>query len=156
MNFAIECERMSKMQLHALADDLLSGATDAVERSVRFICAETKGLWHGRGRAMMCRRLKHLDLPRSHREHLVSVILDRLGTGRFSEQFRDQLRLAMHLDRDKTLAAARRARMSEKEYVRRTARWVLSHREPANDGPASPARRSIGQTAGLSIEVDET
>jgi hypothetical protein len=130
---AQDFERMSKREVRALADALSLGAADIVEKSVRFICAETEGLWHGRGRAMMCRRLKHLDLPRAHRDRLVAVILERLDSGHFSEQFRDQLRLAMHLSSEKTLAAARRALNSRKDYVRRYARWVLSHQEVADD-----------------------
>jgi hypothetical protein len=122
-----EFEHMSKVEVQALADDLRAGSIEAIEKSVRFVCAETVGLWHGRGRAMMCRRMKHLELARSHRDHLVSVIVERLASGRFSEQFRDQLRLAMHLSEEETFAVARRALKSEKDHVRRFARWVMSH-----------------------------
>jgi hypothetical protein len=126
-------ERLSKRDLRALADELTSGAPEVIEKCVRFICAETKGLWHGRGRAMMCRRLKHLDLQRAHRERLLRVILARLDSGDFSEQFRDQLRLAMHLDGEKAFAVAGRALSSRKDHVRRYARWVLSHQKVDND-----------------------
>jgi hypothetical protein len=128
-----EFERMSKRDIRALADELTSGATEVVEKCVHFICAETKGLWHGRGRAMMCRRLKHFELPRAHRERLLHVILERLDSGDFSEQFRDQLRLAMHLNSEKAFAVARRALSSRKGHVRRYARWVLSHQKVADD-----------------------
>ena len=128
-----EFERMSKRHVRALADELTSGATQVVENCVHFVCAETKGLWHGRGRAMMCRRLKHLELPRAHRERLLRVILERLDSGEFSEQFRDQLRLAMHFDSEKAFAVARRALSSHKDHVRRYARWVLSHQKVADD-----------------------
>ncbi len=128
-----EFERMSKREVRALANALHPEAVDVLEKTVGFICAETEGLWHGRGRAMMCRRLKHLELPKAHRDRLVSVILHRLDSGHFSEQFRDQLRLAMHLNREKTFAAARRALESPKDYVRRYARWVLSHRRNSDD-----------------------
>ena len=123
---AREFEQMSKLDVHALADALTSGEAHVLERAVRFICAETEGLWHGRGRAMMCRRLKHLELPRAHRDRLLHAILGRLNSGHFSEQFRDQLRLAMRLDKEETVAAARSALDSRKEHVRRYARWVLS------------------------------
>ena len=128
-----EFEHMSKRDVHHLADELKVGSVDAVERAVRFVCAETEGLWHGRGRAMMSRRMKHLELPRSHRERLVAVILGRLEAGQFSEQFRDQLRLAMHLDERKSYAVANKALSSGRDHVRRYARWVLSHQEAAND-----------------------
>lgn len=128
-----ELERMSRNEVIALANELKSASVEAVERAVRFVCADTEGLWHGRGRAMMCRRMKHIELPRSHRERLLDVILKRLGTGHFSEQFRDQLRLAMHLDERKTFVAANKALSSERDYVRRYARWVLSHQITTND-----------------------
>jgi hypothetical protein len=130
---AQEFERMSKRDVRALADELGSGAADVVAKCVRFICAETKGVWHGRGRAMMCRRLKHLELPGADRDRLVHVIVGRLESGHFSEQFRDQLRLAMHLSSAKSFAAARRALDSPKDHVRRYARWVLSHEKVANE-----------------------
>lgn len=104
-----EFEAMSKVRVRALADSLLDWQPDVVETCVRFVCAETANLWHGRGRAMICRRLKHIPLARNQKDRLVERILHRLATGQFSEQFRDQLRLALHLDRRGTLAAATRA-----------------------------------------------
>jgi hypothetical protein len=123
---ATEFARLSKVEVIALADELKSGAAEAIETAVRFVCAETEGMWHGRGRAMMCRRLKHFQLPGEHRDRLVEIILGRLESGHFSEQFRDQLRLALYLDRPGALAAATRSLASGREYVRRHARWVLS------------------------------
>jgi hypothetical protein len=128
-----EFEQLSKPEVHVLVDELASAAPDAVERAVRFFCAESRGLWHGRGRALIARRLKHLPLPRAHRDHLVAVITDRLATGRFSEQFRDQLRLAMHLEPVKVLAVARKAKASDRDHIRRYAEWVLAH-EKGPDG----------------------
>jgi len=128
-----EFEQMPKADVIDLADELKSGSVEAVEKAVRFVCAETGGFWHGRGRAMMCRRMKHLELPRAHRERLANAILGRLESGHFSEQFRDQLRLAMQLDERKSYAVARKALSSDREYVKRYARWVLSHQEAVND-----------------------
>jgi hypothetical protein len=126
-------ENMTKLEVRSLADELPSGSVDAIERTVRFVCAETQGLWHGRGRAMMCRRLKHLELPRAHRDRLIGVILERLLGGHFSEQFKDQLRLALHIDAAKTLAAARGAAVSGRPHIRRYALWLLSQDEAAHD-----------------------
>src|SRR5512146_1643852 len=122
-----EFEAMSKMEVRALADALLDAQPGVVETCVRFVCADTMKLWHGRGRAMMCRRLKHIPLARNQKERLVECILHRLTTGQFSEQFRDQLRLALHLDREGTLSAATRALESEKPHVKRYSRWVVAH-----------------------------
>ena len=124
-----EFEHLSKGDVIALADNLKSGSVEAVERAVRFVCADTEGLWHGRGRAIMCRRMKHLKLAGAHRDRLVGTILGRLESGHFSEQFRDQLRLALQLDERRSFAAANKALSSDRDHVRRYARWVLSHQE---------------------------
>lgn len=115
------------LEVRGLADSLLDGQTDVVETCVRFVCAETVNLWHGRGRAMMCRRLKHIPLARNQKERLVVCICHRLSTGQFSEQFRDQLRLSLRLDPRTTLAAATRALKSDRPHVERYAKWVLAH-----------------------------
>ncbi len=76
----------------------------------------------------MCRRLKHCALGRTHRTQLVSCIAGRLASGNFSEQFKDQLRLAMHLDLERTLAVCHASLASQRPHVRRYARWALSSR----------------------------
>jgi hypothetical protein len=115
------------MELHELADGLLLLEPGAVERCVEFILSETLGHWHGRARAMMCRRLKHCDLEPTHKARLLACITGRLAAGSFSEQFKDQLRLAMHLDLPRTFQACRECAASPKPHVRRYAAWVLSH-----------------------------
>lgn len=128
-----EFGRLTKMELHALADELLLTCEPVtVQRCVDFVKAETKGFWHGRARAMICRRLKHCPLGRAHRTELVAAITQRLEQGSFSEQFKDQLRLALHLDRERTLASCRVCLRSAKPYVRRYAEWALNL-EGAND-----------------------
>jgi hypothetical protein len=134
-----EFETMSKVAVRVLADDLRDGTPDALERCVRFVCAETEGVWHGRGRAMMCRRMKHVDLSGDQRSGIVSAILQRLASGHFAEQFRDQLRLAIHLDPANTFTLARCALKSEKDHVRRLAHWVLSHENATVDAQPSVA-----------------
>lgn len=121
-----ELALLTKRELHALADGLLAPEPWVIERCVEFVLAETQGLWHGRARAMMCRRLKHCLLGRTHREQLVGCIAGRLASGMFSEQFKDQLRLALHLDRQQTLEVCRKSVGSTKPHVRRYAQWALS------------------------------
>jgi hypothetical protein len=53
---------LTKLELRALCDRLLTDNQGAVKTCVRFLEAETFGLWHGRARAMMARRLKHCRL----------------------------------------------------------------------------------------------
>ena len=120
-----ELAALSMLELHRLADGLLQPEPWVVERCVEFVLAETQGLWHGRARAMMCRRLKHCTLGRTHRTQLVACITGRLTSGLFSEQFKDQLRLALHLDLQQTIAACQKALGSNKPHVQRYAAWAL-------------------------------
>lgn len=117
---------LSKQALRALADRLLVQDVVALDACIAFVLADTRGLWHGRARAMICRRLKHCALGRSQRTQLLAGILERLQTGAFSEQFKDQLRLARHLDRSRTLAAAERALTSSRPHVQRYAQWTVA------------------------------
>ena len=126
-------DNLTKVEVRAIADGIRPGDAYAIDEAVKFVCSESENLWHGRGRAMMCRRLKHIPLSRGQSNALVAAVLGRLSSGHFSEQFRDQLRLALHLDRKGTLLLARRGAKSEKAHVRRYSEWVLSHVEAAND-----------------------
>ncbi len=131
-------EQWDKLDLHNLADELLLCEAPAIEKCVQFILAETCGVWHGRARAMMCRRLKHCPVPAELAQQLVACITERLASGRFSEQFRDQLRLAIQLDPERTIAVARKCLSGgSKDYIKKFARWVLDHRR---DGRARGAR----------------
>jgi len=122
---------ISKTDLRSLADGLILEDPLSIDRCVDFVISETKGLWHNRARAMMCRRLKHCTLGRKQRTQLVRAISTRLASGEFSEQFKDQLRLAMRLDMEATLATAKKVLESNKSYPKsymiRYAQWVLRH-----------------------------
>ena len=117
---------LSKPGLHALADRLLVDEAEAVERCVAFVLVESRGFWHNRARAMMSRRLKHCSLSAAQRGALVACITGRLAAGTFAEQFKDQLRLALHLDLAATRRAAAACLDSPAAHVRRHAAWVLS------------------------------
>jgi hypothetical protein len=126
--YQAEFEGLSKCDLHCLADLLLEQNPAAIERCVLFVITETRGFWHGRARAMMCRRLKHCELGQQHRAQLVEAITTRLAAGQFSEQFKDQLRLALHLDFHQTVGACQKIVASASRlYARRYAQWVLLH-----------------------------
>jgi hypothetical protein len=82
---------------------------------------------------MMCRRLKHCDVGKDQRRLLVDCILNRLETGEFSEQFRDQLRLAIHLEPEQTFERARKCLThNSKVHIRRLATWVIEHEKSGN------------------------
>ena len=117
---------LHKGDLHHLADRLLLDESPAIATCIEFIEAETKGIWHGRARAMMCRRLKHCALSSSQSTRLVECITERLRSGNFSEQFRDQLRLALQLDSKRVFAIAYSCTHDHRDYVRRYATWLLS------------------------------
>ena|ERR1022692_2312040 len=128
MKANISCfESLDKGELHGLCDRLLSEDAEAMETCVAFIEADTRGLWHGRARAMMARRLKHCRLSQSQRARIIRTILERLVSGHFSEQFKDQLRFVLHIASDRAFAVARTCQGVSSEHVRRYADWVLSH-----------------------------
>lgn len=120
-------ETLHKEDLHQLADRLLSDDPEAIELCVAFIEADTPGNWHGRARAMMARRLKHCTLNPQQHSRLIEAILGRLVSGRFAEQFKDQIRLVLYLDAATTFAIARTCLDHPREYVRRYAAWILAH-----------------------------
>lgn len=119
---------LSKPDLHELADALLAEEDFVVQHCIDFVCSETEGLWHGRARALMCRRLKHIALSKKQSAQLVECISHRFTTGAFSEQFKDQLRLALSLDADLVFKVAVNSQASLVPHVRRYAAWVLSHK----------------------------
>jgi hypothetical protein len=120
-------ELFDKGALIALCDRLLTDDSDAVERCIAFIEAETVGIWHGRARAMMARRLKHCSLSQSQSTRVVRAILERFASGRFSEQFKDQLRFVLHVAPERAFTAARSCQRAAAGHVRRYAIWILSH-----------------------------
>ncbi|HAB17463.1 MAG TPA: hypothetical protein PLX89_10490 [Verrucomicrobiota bacterium] len=123
-------EMLDKEELLRLCDRLRSGDSEAVDECVAFLEVDTRGVWHGRARAMMTRRLKHCQLSESQRARVVRSILGRLVSGCFSEQFKDQLRLVLQVAPDQAFAAARSCQTAQAEHVRRYAAWVLSHESP--------------------------
>ena len=121
-------DALSKASLRLLADGLLVEDAAAVAQCILFIEAETLGLWHGRARAMMSRRLKHRSLTPEQRDRLLDAITRRLLSGQFSEQFKDQLRLALYLDADRVYLAAEQGLRQPAAHVRRYAAWILLHK----------------------------
>jgi hypothetical protein len=120
-------ESLDKRELIALCDRLLTDDSDAVEECVAFIEVETMGLWHGRARAMMARRLKHCRLSQPQCTRAVGAILGRFASGRFSEQFKDQLRFVLRVAPERAFTIARSCQGSAAEHIRRYATWILSH-----------------------------
>ncbi|MBI3879215.1 MAG: hypothetical protein HY301_04025 [Verrucomicrobia bacterium] len=120
-------ESLDKVELRALCDRLLTDDSNAIEECIAFIEAESRGVWHGRARAMMARRLKHCRLSQPQRTRVVRAILNRFVGGHFSEQFKDQLRLALRLAPERAFTVARSCQGAAAGHIRRYATWILSH-----------------------------
>ncbi|HEY9671895.1 MAG TPA: hypothetical protein V6D11_10650 [Waterburya sp.] len=110
-----------------LTNRLLLNDPDAVETSIKFIESNSQDGGHGRVRALMCRRLKHCTLSQQQRTRLVRYVVERLCTGAFAQQFKDELRLILFLDAPALFEAALKSLTDEREYVRRHAEWILAH-----------------------------
>jgi hypothetical protein len=87
---------------------------------------------------MMCRRLKHCTFSKTSGSKLVSCVLERLRDGRFAEQFKDQLRLALLLDRQYTVRQCESALQSNLLHVQRYSAWVLTLDERHTLNAAQP------------------
>jgi len=120
-------ESLTKFQLMKLCDEVKSGNREALDRAICFFVVETQGLWHGRARAKLTRRLKHIALPDAQVRRIVDVVVQRFVAGRFSEQFKDQLRLCLHLAPEHVLVAARGCHNTKLPHVKRYSDWLLAH-----------------------------
>tara|TARA_R110000850_G_C9597133_1_gene428176 strand:+ start:18 stop:446 length:429 start_codon:yes stop_codon:yes gene_type:complete len=136
----------NKQELHDLADGLIIEDPKSIDGCIQFIESNSEGIWHGRARSMMCRRFKHIELSRADADRLLVAILGRFESGRFAEQFRDMLRLALVLDENATNAVARKLSADSRDYVRTQADWILEHHSPEKeaeqDAAGQPATRS--------------
>ncbi|WP_201766195.1 hypothetical protein [Rhodopirellula baltica] len=112
------------MELHSLIDDVKRGDIDATSRAVEFVSAESFGMWHNRARAKLCRHFKNNPPSEGAIKQMIDAIAGRLIDGRFSEQFKDQLSMAIRLDPDRMTGAVTVASCSDKDYIRRYADWL--------------------------------
>ena len=154
-------ESLGKGELLALCDRLPTDDSDALEECIAFLEAATLGIWDGRARAMMARRLKHCPLTPPQRTRVVGAILDRLLNGRLSEQFKDQLRFVLYVAPEGAFTVARRCEGAAAGHVRRYAAGILAHEthdryvEPATRQPNRPSG-PFGHDAGTTqLEITE-
>jgi len=115
---------LTKSDLHRLIDAVKSGDAAATARAAEFVAAESLGMWHNRARAKLCRYFKNHPPPEAECQKMIEAIAHRFLEGRFSEQFSDQLALAIRLDAPRMAAAASLASRSEKSYIRKYAQRV--------------------------------
>ena len=115
---------LTKPGLDSLICDVKLGKADAIHQAVDFVAAESFGMWHNRARAKLCRHFKNHPPAETDRKRMVDAIAARLVEGRFSEQFRDQLALAIRFDPNRMAEVADVASRSDREFVRRYAERV--------------------------------
>ena len=121
---AIWIRSLSKSDLHSLIDDVRSGDANAISRASEFVAAESFGIWHNRARAKLCRHFKNHPPPDDQSERMIDAIIRRLIDGRFSEQFKDQLSMAVRFSPSRMSDAMAIASRSERSYIRRYAEWL--------------------------------
>ncbi|WP_338440821.1 hypothetical protein VZG28_07155 [Synechococcus elongatus IITB4] len=117
--------KLTKIDLYQLIEEVKAGNSDAIVKATLFVAHESFGLWHNRARAKLCRHFKNHPPARENCDQMIDAVIQRLIDGRFSEQFIDQLSMAIRLDPKRMQAAAIAALTSEKVYVRRYGERVI-------------------------------
>ena len=120
-----DIRELTKGELHDLIDATKAGDSDAVKQSVAFVTVESFGYWHNRARAKLCRHFKNHPPSPNQCARMVGAICGRLTSGKFYEQFKDQLSMAIRFDRDSMQKAANVALTSDREYIVRYGNRVL-------------------------------
>lgn len=111
-------------------------STDEIDLAIRFVADEPRGMGHGRMRAVLCRRLKHVELTAGQKRRLSEAIGRRLLSGQFSEQFFCQLRTLSQVDHEALQHWCGRALgESMRSYVHRFAQRA----------PRLPGRAVVGE-----------
>lgn len=118
-------EPITKPELFAKIEGLKRGENESLGFCIDFFLNETRGIWHGRARAKIARNLKPEQLNMDDKGRVVSAISERLLSGNFSEQFRDQLNLALRIDTVRVIEIATYGLSSQKEHVRRLSKWII-------------------------------
>ncbi len=116
---------LTKFDLCTLIEEVKRGDTTARERAVCFVNSESFGIWHNRARAKLCRHFKNHPPMDNERDQMVKVVVGRLISGRFAQQFKDQLSMAIRFAPSQLQQAALVAQGSDREYVRNYSAWVL-------------------------------
>lgn len=121
---ALWVRSLTKLELETLISDVKRGDATATSQAVIFVTSESFGYWHNRARAKLCRHFKNHRPSATDCERMVKTIVDRFLNGRFYEQFKDQLSMAIRFSPDDLERAASIAAGSDRDYIRRYATWV--------------------------------
>lgn len=117
-------EHLEKSNLQSLIEKLKSGDSLAITPAVNFFVDESRGIWHCRARAKICRYLKNAELAEETKDLLTATVVRRLTTGNFSEQFKDQLSMAIRFRPEHLNDVAIGLLDSNRDYVKRYASWI--------------------------------
>jgi hypothetical protein len=126
----LHLELLPRHVLHALADEMLLGDMGSFKLCIIFFLNESRGIGDGRIRALIARRLKHCSLTAKQECEIIDCILERFLEGRFSEGFKDQLRLVRKLNQSLLIQTAQdvlKTPYRYKSYVRFYAQWIFHH-----------------------------
>jgi hypothetical protein len=115
----------SKPELHEMIALVRSGDSHALGLAFDFVIGESKHMWHGRARANLCRAFKNMTLEPWQKSVLVRTIQKRLETGNFSQQFKDQIVMAIRFDRRSMQNSAEALLDSPIRHVKRNAAWTI-------------------------------
>lgn len=125
-NPPIWIQNLSKNDLHKIIAKVKCGDRPSIAKSIDFIEADSLGLWHNRARAKLCRHFKNKPPNQEQVNRLIEKIEQRLITGNFHEQFKDQLGMAVCFAPSRLKQAAENAIQNDKRYIRKYAKWVLN------------------------------
>ena len=121
---ALWIRSLAKADLHLLIDDVKRGDAGAISRTLPLSPLKASVFGTIALCAKLCRHFKNHPPPQSDCDRMVAAITKRLVTGQFSQQFRDQLSMAIRLSPDRLDHAASVAANSDRDYIRRYAGWV--------------------------------
>jgi hypothetical protein len=132
----------------------VAGLQISIESAVLSVESEyTEGIGNGRRRARLCRQLKHVDLSDAQKERCVTAILQRLETGHFSQNFKDELGLAVHLHPDRVHNIAISLMAHSKQYIARYATWLVNKIQ-VRQSCSVPRPRDISEVSARQRYVD--
>ncbi|MBN1007816.1 hypothetical protein [Amphritea pacifica] len=107
------------LYLRHIYERVCTGCPEAINVAANYMCSCSRGFGHNRFRSKIARRFKHVALTRNQEQRIVETILFRLSNGDIDEQFIEQLKLCVWLNREVTTKRAKELLSSEKSYIRR-------------------------------------
>jgi len=107
-------------------DPLSKASSIEIDLSVNLLIDNAKYDEIGRGRvkAKIARQLKYVELTKDQKQKILEIIEQRLLTGNFSQQFKDELKLGLYIDPQFMYKISLEGIKSEKKYVCKYSLWL--------------------------------